>query len=357
MKILVIRLKQIGDALLSLPVCSSLKKTYPEARVDYLVYEHIAPLLTNQPGVDRVLTISPEERDQPLKYLQRIWQIRRERYDMVIDLITVPTSAIMTFLSGAGRRIGFDHRRTRSFLYRTRVPHPSSGGTVEAKLSILRALGDEVQYERRFEIYLTEAEIEAMRGRLSKAGVDLNKMLVFAAVTSRRDYKFWPPEYFAAVLDWFRNKYGAELIFNSVPGVEQDFVDRVVSLLGDTAGCYADIRCGLRELAVLIKVCDFTIANDGGPNHMSIAVGTPSLAVFSPVNSKRSWIPEGNERHQGIDLTDVLDLSLEQHRARLPEFRSELDKYYRMITPQLVIERAQAMIDNLSRKKLLRQAG
>ncbi len=344
MKLLVIRLKQIGDALLSLPVCASLKKTYPHAQVDYLVYEHIAPLLCNNPYIDHVLTITPEEREKPLVYLKKMWQIRKAGYDVVIDLITVPPSAIMTCLSGAPRTIGFSHRKSRALFYKTRVPHPRTGGVVSAKLSILRALGDDIQYERAFAIYLDEAELEAARRRLRDAGVDEGKMLVFAAVTSRREYKFWPADYVAEVVDWFRDKHDAEVILNSVPGREKEFVDRVVSLLKHRSGVYTDLHGSLRELAALVKVCDFTFANDGGPNHISIAVGTPSLAVFSPVNSKYAWIPETATRHQGIDMTDVLGISPEEHRNRVPEFKAELDKYYRLITPQQVIARLDAML-------------
>ncbi len=351
MKLLVIRLKQIGDALLSLPVCASLKKTYPHARVDYLVYEHIAPLLRNNPHIDHVITITPEERERPLKYLQKMLQIRRAKYDVVIDLITVPPSAIMTFLSGARRTIGFAHRKSRAFLYKTRVSQPTSGGVVNAKLSILRALGDGIQIERDFAIYLDDREIEAARCRLRDAGVDCSKMLVFAAVTSRREYKFWPADYVAEVIDWFRDRHDAEVILNSVPGKERDFVDHVASLLKNRSGVHRDLHGGLRELAALIKVCDFTFANDGGPNHISIAVGTPSLAVFSPINGRRAWIPESSTRHQGIDIADVLGLSPEEHRARLAEFKADLDKYYRLITPSRVIARLESMLGGFSETK------
>lgn len=356
MKILVIRLKQVGDALLSLPVCASLKQTYPDAQVDYVVYEHIAPLLRNNPYIDHIVTITPEERARPLQYLRKMFELRRARYDLVIDLITVPPSALMTFVSGARQTIGFDHRKTRSFLYKTKVPHPTSGSTLDAKLSVLSALGDEVRYERSFAVYLDDSEVAAMRARLQHAGVDMSKMLVFASITSRRDYKYWPVEYFAQVLDWFRDRYDAEVIINSMPGREREFVEKTRALLTDHEGVHADIDCDLRGLAALIKNCDFTIANDGGPNHISIAVGTPSLAVFSPINSKYAWIPELGERHQGVDLSDVLGITAQAHRDRMAEFRTDLDRYYRMLTPDRVIARAEQMIERLIEKQLMKKA-
>ncbi len=61
MKILVIRFKQIGDAVLSSPICMTLKKTFPNAQIDYVLYEHIAPLFENHNGIDNVIKITKEE--------------------------------------------------------------------------------------------------------------------------------------------------------------------------------------------------------------------------------------------------------------------------------------------------------
>ncbi len=345
MKILVIRLKQIGDALLSLPVCSSLKRTFPEAQVDYLVYAHIAPLLAGHPDIDNILTISEAERASVRKYARRILELRRRRYDVAIDLITVPASALICALSGAERRIGFDHRRTRSFLYRTKVPHPLEGNTVNAKLAILAGLGEEIRYQRDFRIYLEEQEIAAMRDTLERAGVDRSKPVFFVPATSRRDYKFWPAEYFARVIEHARKRYDAQIVLNWIPGKEKAFVDALVAGLPDARGVFSDIPCNLREMAALIANCDMVVGNDGGPIHIAVGVGTPSLAVFSPLNSKHAWLPAGSDRHRGIDITDALGISETERRARSETFKQDLARYYRQITPDLVVAELDRMVE------------
>ena len=344
MKILVIRLKQIGDALLSLPVCSSLKRTFPDAQVDYLVYAHIAPLLEGHPDIDNVLTISEGERANVIKYAQKILALRRRRYDIAIDLITVPASALISFFSGAEQRIGFAHHKTRSFLYRTKVPHPVTGNAVNAKLAILNGLKCEIKYRREFRIYLEKVEIRAMRTTLARYGVRLNKLVFFFPATSRREYKFWPAEYFARVIDHCRKHYDAQVILNWIPGEEKAFVDALTARLTHTEGVFSDIPCDLRQMAALIANCDLVVGNDGGPIHIAVGVGTPSLAVFSPLNSKHAWLPENNDRHRGIDIKDALGIDESARRTRTQEFRQDLDRYYREISPELVIAELDRMV-------------
>ena len=67
--ILVIRFKRIGDAILSLPLCHSLKLTFPNSKVDFVLYEEASPLFEGHPYIDNVITITKKEQKNPLKYL------------------------------------------------------------------------------------------------------------------------------------------------------------------------------------------------------------------------------------------------------------------------------------------------
>lgn len=87
MKILVVRFKQIGDAILSSVICNTLKRTFPEAEVDYVVYEHISPLFKNHKYIDNVISITKEEQKNPFKYIEKVWKITRKKYDIVIDIM------------------------------------------------------------------------------------------------------------------------------------------------------------------------------------------------------------------------------------------------------------------------------
>ena len=344
-KILVIRLKQIGDALLSLPVCNSLKVRYPDAQIDYLVYQHIAPLLEHQPSITNLLTITPEERDNKQQYIKKIFWVRKQKYDLVIDLINVPITAIMSFLSGA-HTLGFDKKRWRKYLYNVTVPHSDEGDTLSKKLEILAGLNDRIEPKRDWQISVTEREIRAVKTKLLARGLDLEKPFIYVSAASRREYKFWPIEYFVTVLNHLIETHGVQLIINWYPGPEGEFVEKMLGLMGNPTGVIADMQFSLRELAATISISQFFFGNDGGPNHIAVGTGVPSLAIFSPINEKQDWLPVANPKHQGIDLKDALSLNKHQYRERKSEFKSDLNKYYRQITAEMVIEKLDSMLQS-----------
>lgn len=349
-RILVVRLKEIGDTLLSLPVCSSLKRTYPYARIDYMLYQHIVPLLSGHPDIDNIVSVSPSARGNPFEYWRIIKSLRDTRYDLAIDLITTPQSAVITRLCGAAETIGFGHKKNRSFLYQIRVPHPATGGTVRAKLSILKALGQEVRYQEEFRLYLRPDEIDKMKDRLVKHGLDLSRPVFLCAPASRLREKVWPEEYMAEVMEHCRDTHGAQIVLNWIPGPEREVVDRLIPCLRNAQHVYPDFPCDLRELAVLIHLSDFALGNDGSPMHIAVAVGTPSFVVFSPINQKQGWLSGSSARHQGIDIKDAMSLDDAEYGKLTGEIRDNVQKFYKKITPGLVIERLDNMLIGLNTK-------
>jgi heptosyltransferase-2 len=347
-KILVIRLKQIGDALLSLPVCNSLRATYPDAQIDYLVYQHIKPLLEGQPAIDRILTITPQERDNKGLYFKKMRWLRQQGYDTVLDMINVPISATTARLTGAEQILGFDKKRWRKYLYKTAVKHDDVIGedTVSKKLAILSGLNEQAKLVKEWQLVFSEQEKATVKQRMQAAGVDFERPVFFIAATSRKSSKFWPNDYVVEVLNHLKAKHKAQLVFNWIPGPEGDFVKETVAQLDDQNNVFADIAFNLRELAVAISLSDFFFGNDGGPNHMAVGSGVPSLAIFSPAHEKENWLPAGKAQHQGICIKDALQITEQQRRAILKEIKQDLNGYYRKISPNLVIQRLDEMVDN-----------
>lgn len=344
MKILVIRLKQIGDALISLPVCKSLKQTLPDAQVDYLVYEHIAPLFQRHPAIDNVLTITPEDRHNRWKYLKKMHAIRKARYDMVIDLLTVPITVLMTRYSGARWQIGFDKGKWRSRLYKTPVPHPSAASSLDAKLSILKGLPFETKVVRTFDVVLSQGEIDQMRRRMTLAGIPPGRSVLLLSPVSRLALKNWPEDYFVRVVDYCIEHYDVHTVMIWGPG-EQKAVQALASKVKQPASVCATIETrSLRELAALARNCALFIGNDSGPRHVAEAVGTPTFTIFAPPIGKHAWLPHQGTHHQGIDMCDVLEIDEQTWARRVGEFHKERDHYYRKISPELVIAKLDPML-------------
>lgn len=346
-KILVIRLKQIGDALLSLPVCNSLRLTYPNAQIDYLVYEHIKPLLEGQQAIDRILTISAQERNNKKLYFKKVWWLRQQKYDIVLDMINVPISAMTARLTGAEQIIGFDKKRLRKHLYKTAVAHADEIGkdTVGKKLTILSGLKEPSQLAHDWQLAVSDQEKLAIKQKMENAGIDFDRPVFFIAATSRKSSKFWPNEYVIKVLNHIKQQHKAQLVFNWIPGPEGDFVKETVASLEDVKDVFVDIEFSLRELAAAISVSDFFFGNDGGPSHMAVGTGVPSLAVFSPIHEKENWLPAGKQKHQGVCIKDALQIDEAERRKMLPQIKQNLADHYRRITPELVIERLDKMVE------------
>lgn len=86
-KVLIIRFRRIGDAVLSTVLCSTIRKNFPEAEVHYLLHDPINTLFEYHPDIDKV--ISFPAKDSVGSYLKRVWRLmRKEKYDAIID--TVP---------------------------------------------------------------------------------------------------------------------------------------------------------------------------------------------------------------------------------------------------------------------------
>lgn len=347
MKILVIRLKQIGDALLSSPVCESLHRTFPQAQIDYLLYEHIAPLFENHPAIENVLSITPADRRYKIGYLRKVLALRRRRYDIVIDLITVPITALITRFSGAPMQIGFDKGKWRSRLYKTRVPHHGELGALDSKLAILSGLPQTVVVDRTMRICLHEREINDMRRRLLDNGVAADRPVVMFSPISRLGLKNWPSDYFAQLIEKTIDAYDVQVVLIWGPG-EREAVQKIAAGVGRPQRVSSGVETrSLRELAALAANCAVFVGNDSGPRHVAEAVGTPTFTIFAPDVRKTVWLPNPGERHQALDMTDVLDIDDRQWFARQMDLRANAEQYYRRLTPDFAFAHLRKMLDTI----------
>ncbi len=309
-KILVVRFKQIGDSVLASPICNTLKKTYPDSEIDYVVYEHIAPLFENHHAIDNVIAITKEEQKNPLKYIAKVWRVTRKKYDIIIDIMSTPKSELFTlFGRSAEYRIG-RYKKKRGYTYTHKVHEPEDAkDKVDKFLRMLDPLVDagvDVKYDSEYNIDVSPEERCRIREKMSGAGVDLEKPVVAFAINSRRPEKRWNIEYMKKLIEKILKEKGAQGIFYYSPA-EREFALTLHREIGERNDIFTNIITkDIRELAALISECDMFIGNEGGPRHIAQGVDTPSVAIFSPSAEKKEWLSNANERHRGIEYLDVL---------------------------------------------------
>ena len=146
--VLVIKLRHLGDCLLTTPVFTQLKKVMPHAKIDAYIYKEATPILEGHPCLSEILTV-----DQNLKKknkcayffleIKRFFQIRKNRYDLVINLTEGDRGVIASIVSGAKIRVGFQPKgkwQKKCLTHIVKHTH-TLRHTVERNLDALRVIG------------------------------------------------------------------------------------------------------------------------------------------------------------------------------------------------------------------------
>ncbi len=284
MKILVSRLKFIGDMILTTPVIGALRDKFPESEIDYLGDKDGVTLLEHNPNLNEII---PYDFDAPsVKEQLRVALIlRKKKYDAAIDLFGNPRSAIAIFLSGAKMRIGGDFG-WRGKTYTHPIVINERINSIAFHLRYLRPLGIEESY-RQPKVLLSDTEVHDAAEFLSSLGIDNSRMIIGLHVGATWPAKVWQSESFARVAELIVDKLGAQVIVTYGPK-DRPYFEKFIST---THAKVAEISPQkLRSLAAIISRCNVYVSNDASPMHISAAVGTPTIGIFGP-GEEDIWFP------------------------------------------------------------------
>lgn len=288
MKILVSRLKFIGDIVLTTPVIEVLREKFHDSEIHYLGDKAGVNLLRENPALNRIIHYDFGA-PSALEQLRVSWLLRREKYDVAVDLFGNPRSALVIYLSGAKMRIGgnFGWRRktyTHPMTIRERMT------SVEFHLRYLSPLGVGETF-RRPRIYLQDTEVSKAREFLSSLGLIPGKPVVGLHIGATWPAKVWPSQNFARLADLAADWLGAQVVVTHGPN-DAKYMEKFSSAVRSP---YVDLPpSGLRTLASVISCCDVYVSNDAAPMHISAAVGTPTVGIFGP-GEPDIWFPYEKE--------------------------------------------------------------
>jgi ADP-heptose:LPS heptosyltransferase len=292
-RILVSRLRQIGDVILTLPLVEALRDAFPEAAIDYLAEASPAQAVVGHPAVRTILG-SPPRGGWPLPAPWSVLSaLRRANYDWVFDLYGNPRSALLAAWTGAPVRVG-PHRRGRRHLYTHPIPpvrEPLSA--VEHHLRALAVVGVKAA-PRAPRIHLTDAEREFGRSVLS-VKLPGSGPAVGLHVGNRWPSKRWPEERFASLVRVL-SKQGVRVAVLAGPG-EEALAGRIQRAAPQgVAALVAGLA--LRPYWAVLASLDVLVTNDGSPLHAGPAVGTPTVGILGPTVPE-IWFPyEARAGHQ-----------------------------------------------------------
>jgi lipopolysaccharide heptosyltransferase II len=274
-KILCIKPRGIGDIILSTIIIDSLINSFPSAKIDYLTEEFARPSLENNPMVNKILTMGKTE--FPLKVALRV---RKEKYDLLLDLWSNPRSAQITFFSGVRYRTGFAYRGRK---YAYNILATSSRGethSAEHNLEILKPIGVPV-VSKKIHYYVSTKDKAFADSYFKKTFSGANPVVGIIPAggweSKRCDKEKW-----VEIISEYKKIFNAEFLILWGPGDEEDakyikqFLPFVV-LAPST---------DLNTMAALTGKCNLILANDSGPMHISAALGIPTIGIFGPTNPK-----------------------------------------------------------------------
>ena len=296
MNILIVKLSAVGDVIHTLPSLAALRRCYPQAHISWVVEEAASDLLADHPMLDRVLVSRRKRwlrdlregrrRTAVLREIREFLHVLRDRpYDLVVDFHGLFKSAVLVWLSGGKRRLGYDSLQEGSGLVlNEKIPEDMGKHAVDRYLDLPRHLGCETP-KPEFPIALQEAHFARVRELLAAFAVDTSRGFVAVSPVAYWETKLWDEAKFAALCDRIVRELGLPVVFTGES--PEGPVERIRSIMQAPSASAAG-QTSLRELAALYRGASVVLTTDSGPMHLAAAVGTPVVALFGPTSPART---------------------------------------------------------------------
>jgi ADP-heptose:LPS heptosyltransferase len=285
-KVLLVRLRSIGDTVLATPAAFALKRFLPKVEVDILLEDWVAPLLDPHPHIDNVLALT---RGGVMAKAGAARDLRAAKYDVVYNLHGGTTATFLTRATGARHRVGFKTYQYAQ-LHNHLAPSPlllwgqQKTHSVEQQLSLLGWTGVPVTDRPRTHLGVSTEAAEAINQRLAAVGLTDRKIALIHPAAAFAT-KQWATENFARVVE-----YVAERGFAPV-AVAAPHESAVLENLIDQSSVHIEtFDLSLPEVTALAARSQLFVGNDSGIAHIAAAAGTRCVVVFGSSNIAH-WRP------------------------------------------------------------------
>lgn len=293
-RVLVVRVDEIGDTVLTTPMLRELRRNLPEADITLVVNPGVKNLVERCPHVDRVLTydwVVSGLFGRLKRHIRALRLARRELWPRRLDLALLPrwprdryNASFLTYFSGATHRVGYSETVTErkrrldagaDRLFTRTLTTNGPAHEVERSLDVLRAVGGDVR-ETCLELWLDEADEDRARRLLADDGASGRPLVAFG-IGAGSQRRVWPIPRYAEVARALEARHGARVVALGSPGdrVRGESFSRqagpdALNLVGRTT---------LREAAAVLRRCDLYVGNDTGVMHLAAAAGVPVVEI------------------------------------------------------------------------------
>jgi len=319
--ILLIRMTSLGDIILTLPAIRAIRQYFPLHHVAMLTSLEYIDLVSEIPYLDEIITFDRRGKEL-FETIRVVRQLRKRKFDLVIDLHGKFRTRLLSGLSGGGQRIGS-----------RRDAYPPNTHTIDDHFQLLSTIGIQAN-DRSLEFYVNTANQRFAHELLSDKLLLNGQLKVGVFPGAAWDYKRWPVDRFAEVADRIVRQYNAAILLFGGPS-EAELLGQVRdSMRTDPILFGTNLQIG--QLAALISSCDQFVSNDTGPAHIAVALGIPTIVLFGVTNHLK--FGPFDPMHTVIRYGDSLD-------------RSKGSEMMRLITVSEVWKVVEEKLNELDKKK------
>lgn len=275
----------IGDAIMTTPAVRAIRRNFPNARISMLAKPWVAPVFAHSPHVDEIIVFDAGGRHAGVFGTLRLAKdLRKGRYDAAILLQNAIEAAIIAFLAGIPRRIGFDTDGRRLLLTHPvrRTKAIKAIHQTGYYLKILEGAGMTAG-RPTLELHLDPSDTRRAAQMRAEFGIAPGRPLIGLNPSATfGPAKQWFPERYAALGDLLNKQLGALILIFGGPSDRE--LGRTITGLMSAPAIDLSGRTSLGEAMALIDRCTAFVTNDSGLMHVAAALGTPLVAVFGSTN-------------------------------------------------------------------------
>lgn len=303
-RILILHTAFIGDIILALPLAQVLRRTHPEAEISFAATPAASEVIRNHPAVTEILPYDKKGEDRGAGgLLEMADRLRRRNFDLAIVPHRSLRSALIPWLAGIPRRIGFTTSAAPIF-FTDRVPYHRDHNEIGRDLDLLSPLGITPPDGELPHLYPNEEDgkiVQAMLDCRAAQSSEFNpSRLIAVAPGSVWNTKRWPMESFRELCRSLTEDNLSVVLI----GGQQDS-----DLCAEVAGANANSRLlnaagklSLLQSAEMIRRCKVAVSNDSAPMHLAVGVGTPVVAIFGATIPGFGFAPAGPyDRVMGVE--------------------------------------------------------
>jgi lipopolysaccharide heptosyltransferase II len=320
-KVLLVRLRSIGDTVLMTPCLEAIKSLRSNIEITVICESLSAPILEDHPLVNQLIVTSSSLRSRA----RLIRRLRRQGFDIAFNLHGGTTASMIAGLSGAKYTVGYEGYRY-SRLLNQRAPAPdvllnrTTIHSVEQQLALFNWTGLALPETRpRLSLQVAGQARQLICERLQAIGIhtadsekqsEANRFAVIAPAAAF-EAKRWSSNRFAQVVNHLKQKWHLPSIV--IAGREQEEIAHKVASLSTAKPCVVT-GLSLKELMALISLSSLFVGNDSGPMHIAAAFNRPVVGIFGSSNPS-VWHPWTEAPHRVVEAVGNREKEIQPKQA------------------------------------------